>query len=78
MRKPTKGLRLDQLSQTQDAVRGVPGSSHLGLGEHDRALALIEQSYQNGGWQVRMLPVETIFDSLRWDTRFRALVEKVR
>ncbi len=50
---------------------------HLGLGEHDQALELIEQASRDRDWQVRLLPVEPFLDPLRPNSRSRALVEKV-
>jgi serine/threonine protein kinase/Tfp pilus assembly protein PilF len=51
---------------------------HLGLGEDDRALDLLEDAYRLRAWQVRLLPVEPMFDRLRTHPRFRALSGKVR
>jgi serine/threonine-protein kinase len=70
--------RLHVPSRTQNVSPWHAAVIHLGLGEHDRALALMEQSYQHRDWQVRMLPVEPMFDSLRSHPRFRALLEKVQ
>jgi serine/threonine-protein kinase len=70
--------RLRVLSRTQKVSPWHAGVIHLGLGEQNRALALLEQSVHNRDWQVRMLPLEPLFDSLRSHPRFHALVEKVR
>jgi serine/threonine protein kinase/tetratricopeptide (TPR) repeat protein len=51
---------------------------HLALGERDRALDLLEQASRDRAWELRLLPVEPLFDPLRSDPRFGALVEKVR
>lgn len=51
---------------------------HLALGEHDRALDLLEQVYRERAWELRLLRVEPLFDPLRSNPRFAALVEKVR
>jgi hypothetical protein len=51
---------------------------HLGLGERDRALELLDQAYRDRAWELRLLPIEPLFDSLRSDRRFAALVSKVR
>jgi eukaryotic-like serine/threonine-protein kinase len=74
-----KGLeRLTLLSRTQNVSPWHSAIIHMGLGEHDRALDLIEQAYRDRDWQVRMLPVEPILDPLRSDPRFRVLADKVR
>jgi adenylate cyclase len=51
---------------------------HLALGERDRALDLLEQAYRDRAWELRLLAVEPLFDSLRSSPRFDALIEKVR
>jgi TolB-like protein/Flp pilus assembly protein TadD len=74
-----KGLgRLTLLSRTQNVSPWHSAIIHMGLGEHDGALDLIEQAYRNRDWQVRMLPVEPILDPLRSHPRFRVLADKVR
>ena len=74
-----KGLdRLALLSRTQNVSPWHSAIIHLGLGEHDRALDLIEQAYRDRDWQVRMLPVEPILEPLRSHPRFHALADKVR
>jgi hypothetical protein len=51
---------------------------HLGLQNYERSLDLLEQAYAERTWQLRLLSVEPMFDPLRSDRRFRALVAKVR
>jgi hypothetical protein len=51
---------------------------HLALGERDRALDLLEQAFRDRAWELRLMPIEPLFDSLRSDPRFAALVSKVR
>jgi len=73
-----KGLeKLHVLSPGQPS-RWHPAMIHLALGEHDRALDLLEQVYRDRGWELRLLRVEPLFDPLRSNSRFAALVEKVR
>jgi tetratricopeptide (TPR) repeat protein len=69
--------RLQQLSPDQNISPWHSAIVHLGLGEHDRAMDLIEQAYQARDWQVRMLPVEPLLDGLRSHPRFRALLDKM-
>ncbi|MDQ3697992.1 MAG: hypothetical protein M3373_08220 [Gemmatimonadota bacterium] len=60
-----------------------PGSSffpaiiHLGLGETERALDLLEQAAAERNWHLRLLKVEPIFDPVRSDPRFKALLTTV-
>jgi TolB-like protein/Tfp pilus assembly protein PilF len=51
---------------------------HIGLGEHDRAIELLAQAEADRPWEFRMIPVEPLFEPLRNDRRFIALVEKLR
>jgi TolB-like protein len=44
------------------------------LGDRDAALTLLEQVRRNGDWQVKWLPFEAAFDSLRGEARFKALI----
>jgi TolB-like protein len=74
-----KGLdRLALLSRTQNVSSWHSAIIHMGLGEHDRALDLIEQAYRDHDWQVRMLPVEPLLDPLHSHPRFRVLADRVR
>ena len=69
--------RLQQLSRNQNISPWHSAIVHLGLGEHDRAMDLIEEAYRARDWQVRMLPVEPLLDGLRSHPRYRALAEKM-
>jgi TolB-like protein/Tfp pilus assembly protein PilF len=52
---------------------------YLGLGDKDRALQFLEQSYANGeGYEIGLIRVDPMLDSLRAEPRFQALVKKVR
>jgi serine/threonine-protein kinase len=51
---------------------------HLALGEHERALDLLEQAYEARAWELRLLPVEPLFDPIRTHPRFIALANQVR
>jgi TolB-like protein/tetratricopeptide (TPR) repeat protein len=51
---------------------------YLSLGEKDRALQFLEQSYANGeGYEIGLISVDPMLDSLRAEPRFQALVKKV-
>jgi len=52
---------------------------YLGLGDKDRALHFLEQSYANNeGYEIGLIKVDPMLDSLRAEPRFQALVKKVR
>lgn len=50
---------------------------HIGLGETDNAFAWLEKALDARDWQMALLNVEPLFDSVRSDRRFAALVERV-
>jgi TolB-like protein/Tfp pilus assembly protein PilF len=52
---------------------------YLSLGDKDHALQFLEQSYANGeGYEIGLIRVDPMLDSLRAEPRFQALVKKVR
>ena len=52
---------------------------YLGLGDKDRAVQFLEQSYANNeGYEIGLIGVDPMLDSLRAEPRFQALVKKVR
>lgn len=69
---------LDELARTEYVSPWHPAIVHLGLGEIEHALDLLEQAYEQRGRELRLLPVEPIFNPIRSHPRFVALVEKVR
>jgi TolB-like protein/tetratricopeptide (TPR) repeat protein len=74
-----KGLeKLKDLSPQPHGSSWHLAMVHLALGERDRALDLLEQAFRDRAWEIRLLPIEPLFDSLRTDPRFAALVSKVR
>lgn len=50
---------------------------HLGLGEHERALELLEEAYENRSGAMAYIGVEPLLDPVRGDTRFQALRDRV-
>ena len=50
---------------------------HLGLGDHDRALACLERAYEDRSWQLVWLGSWPLFDTLRSTPRFRTLMARV-
>src|SRR5262245_5352877 len=78
-REAREGLdRLKRLWREQNISPFHLAVIHIGLGEHDQALDLLEQAYRDHDWEVRMLPNEPLLDSLRSHPRFRALADKFR
>ena len=52
--------------------------TELGLGHTDDAVRYLEKAYQDGaGEALRYIRVEPLFDSLKGNPRFGALVEKI-
>ena len=47
------------------------------MGDKDGAIDLLERAYTAGNGQLRYLKTEPLYESLRNDVRFRALVKKV-
>jgi TolB-like protein/Tfp pilus assembly protein PilF len=51
---------------------------HIGLGEKDKAIQLLEETYEErDGYNIAFLKGEPMLDPLRGDPRFEALVQKV-
>lgn len=69
--------RLDELSSSRPVSSFAEAVIRVGLGEYDRALDLLERAVDERTWQVRMLKVEPVFDPLRAEPRFQALLEKL-
>ncbi len=69
--------RLELLSQDRTANSFGKALIHIGLGEHDRALNLLEQAAEERTWHLGMLKVEPILDPLRGEPRFQALLKKL-
>jgi TolB-like protein/tetratricopeptide (TPR) repeat protein len=50
---------------------------HIGLGEHEIALDLIEREYAERGWYLLLIGQSPIYDPLRGHPRFRALLHRL-
>ena len=50
---------------------------HLGLGEKDKALDWLEKCYEEQDWVCWLLKVWPVYDPLRTEPRFQALLKKV-
>jgi serine/threonine protein kinase/Tfp pilus assembly protein PilF len=69
--------RLDELAAERPVPAFPRASIHIYLGEHERALDLLEQAVEERSWHVRMVRMEPIFSPLRPHPRFQALLERV-
>ena len=50
---------------------------HVGLGEYDEAMQLLNRAYREHSWELVFLQVEPWFDPIRSDPRFIALTKKM-
>jgi serine/threonine-protein kinase len=69
--------RLEALSAARYVAPFQAALIHLGLGEVDRALDLLEQTVAERCWFVRLLGTEGMFEPLRAHPRFRRILEMV-
>jgi TolB-like protein/Tfp pilus assembly protein PilF/predicted Ser/Thr protein kinase len=69
--------RLDELAAQRPVPAFPRAAIHVHLGEHGRALDLLEQAVEERSWHVRMLKMEPIFAPLRPHPRFQALLQAV-
>ena len=68
---------LEQMAQRQYVSTTAFADIHLGLGEKEKALDWLEKSYQDQESACWYLKVDPIYDSVRNEPRFQALVQKV-
>jgi serine/threonine-protein kinase len=70
-------IELEQ-SATKKYVSPFPlAVAYTGLGEKDRAFAALEKAYEERSWGMGMLRVNPVFDPIRSDPRFAALLRRV-
>ena len=59
-------------------VEAIPRAIvHLGLRDHDRALEWLERGYEERSWLLLWLGSWPLFDPLRTNPRFRALLARI-
>src|SRR5437879_1081959 len=68
---------LEEMAKRQYVSSTAFADIHLGLGEKEKALDWLEKSYQDQESACWYLKVDPIYDSVRNEPRFQALVEKV-
>src|SRR5438309_142127 len=69
---------LEQMAKRQYVSTTAFADIHLGLGEKEKALDWLDKSYQDQESACWYLTVDPIYDSVRKEPRFQALVKKVR
>ena len=69
--------RLDELSVTRYVAPFHRGFIHLGLGDVERTLDLLEQSVAERNWFVRIVRGDALFDPLRAHPRFQQILKTV-
>jgi DNA-binding winged helix-turn-helix (wHTH) protein/TolB-like protein/tetratricopeptide (TPR) repeat protein len=68
---------LQQLRESRaGGVTGVQAAAYWGLGERDKAFAVLEEGFENREWWLSTLKVHPIFDELRADPRYRSLLRR--
>ena len=76
--KAEKILReLEEMAERQYVSSTAFADIHLGLGEKEKALDWLEMAYENQESACWYLTVDRIYDSVRNEPRFQALVRKV-
>jgi len=50
---------------------------HIGIGEHEKALDLLEQAYQENSWFLAFMQVEPWLDPLRDEERFKNIMKRM-
>ncbi len=50
---------------------------HLGIGEHDKAIELLQQAYQEKSWFLIFIQIEHWYDPIREDDRFIEIMDKM-
>jgi tetratricopeptide (TPR) repeat protein len=68
---------LQQLSRTRYVSPMLGALIAVGLGEHERAFAWLEQAYADRAQMLSELKAEPVFDPLRGDPRFADLMRRV-
>jgi TolB-like protein/tetratricopeptide (TPR) repeat protein len=68
---------LEEMAKRQYVSSTAFADIHLGLGEKEKALDWLEKSYQDQESACWYLKVDPIYDSVRNEPRFQALVQKV-
>lgn len=68
---------LDDVAAERPVIPMQRAMIHMGLGEHERALELLEQNLDEPTNEMRLLKVEPLFDPLHGDPRFHDVLRRV-
>jgi hypothetical protein len=68
---------LNQMSSRRFVEPFAPALVYLGLGDNKRALDLLEETYKERSQEMLWLKVDKIYEPLRSEPRFIALMKKV-
>jgi serine/threonine-protein kinase len=68
---------LEQRSKNEYVQPGVLASIHMALGDTDRAFAFLDKAYAERDWSLRELKMNPMWDPIRPDPRFGALLKRV-
>ena len=68
---------LNQMSSQRFVEPFAPALVYLGLGDNKRALDLLEETYKERSQETLWLKVDKIYDPLRTEPRFIALLKKI-
>jgi len=68
---------LEQMAKRQYVNSTAFAAIYVGLGETEKALDWLDKAYENQESACWLLKVDPIYDSLRNEPRFQALVEKI-
>ena len=68
---------LEEMAKRQYVSTSAFAQIHLGLGEKEKALDWLEKSYEDQESACWYLTVDPIYDTVRNQSRFQALVQKV-
>lgn len=70
--------RLVELASKQYVPADVIARMYAGFGEKTKALDWLDRAYQQDTWSLILLRLEPMYDNLRSEPRFQALVKKMR
>lgn len=68
---------LDREAGRRDGVHMRRAVVRVGLGEHERALDLLERGLEEPSWHMRLLKIEPFHDPLRGEPRYQAILRRV-
>jgi len=51
---------------------------HIGIGEYDEAIKLLEQAYNENSWFLAFIQIEPWYDPIRDDPRFEEIMGRMK